>query len=124
MGLAQRRRTTNAVALQFRHSATWDSARRVTSKASTAILTSSAALPVTRLRHDKQMNLGLYAARKASISPGMVNEDARRRRCRQHRGPRAVLMGRRTVAITSHSCSGSTGLSSLRANGAAASLAS
>jgi len=31
---------------------------------------------------------------------------------------------RRTVATTSHNCSGSMGLSSLRANGAAASLAS
>src|SRR4030095_7410403 len=69
---AQRRRTTNAVALQFRHSATWDSARRVISKASTAILTSSASRAVTRLRQARQMNLGLYAARKASISPGMV----------------------------------------------------
>ena len=54
MRAAQRRRTTNAKALQFRHSATWDSARRVASNVSTVVLTSAASRAVTWLRHARR----------------------------------------------------------------------
>src|SRR6185295_876890 len=73
-----RRRTTNAMALQFRHSATLDSARRVASNVSTVVLTSVASRAVTWLRHARQMYLGLYASRKAWISTGMGDEHAPR----------------------------------------------
>ena len=71
------------MALQFRHSATRDSARRVASNASTTVLTSAGSRAVTWQRQGRQMNFGLYAPRKASISTGMGDEHAPRRWRRQ-----------------------------------------